>query len=99
MDAHAYLLFVAVGSALVGLWIAVRLARATPKTVKGAGLCVLVAWLLPGVARPLFVAALSRLPASAAILAAVFPVLVAMFALTAFALRYFVGLLGSAGAR
>jgi hypothetical protein len=96
MDAHAYLLLVAVGSALVGLWIAVRLERATPKTAKGAGLCILAAWLLPGVLAPLFVVALSHLPASLAILAAVFPVLVGTFALTAFALRYFVGLLGSA---
>src|SRR4051794_5363236 len=99
MDAHAYLLLVALGSALVGMWIAVRLEWATPKTARGAGLCVVAAWLLPGVVGPLFIAALSRMPATLAILVAVFPVLVVMFALTAFALRYFVGLLGSAGAR
>lgn len=94
MNAHAYLMLVAVGSALVGLWLALRLERFTPKSGKAAGLCMLVAWLLPGVIRPLFPAALLHLPVGFAILAAVFPVLVTMFVLTAWTLRYFAGLLG-----
>jgi hypothetical protein len=94
MNAHAYLMLVAAGSAAVGLWITVRLERLTPKTGRGAGVCVLAAWLVPGVMRSLFATALLHLPVGLAILVTIFPLLVVTFALTAWALRYFVGLLG-----
>jgi hypothetical protein len=84
MDPHAYLMALAIGSALVGLWVTVRLERATPKTGKGAGLCFLAAWIVAGLAGPLSGAALLYLPVGLALLATVFPVLAATFALTAF---------------
>lgn len=94
MDAHAYLFVVAVGSAGVGLWLAVRLQRFGPKTAGTAGLCFLFAWLLPGLAGPLLVAALVHLPVGLALLATVFPVLVASFALTAWTLQYLASRVG-----
>lgn len=96
MSAQTYLMVVVAGSASVGLWIVARLPRLGPATVRGAALCFLLAWLLPGLAAPLFAGALARLPAGPALLATVFPLLVATFALIAWALRYVVGRLGHA---
>jgi hypothetical protein len=94
MDAHAYVGIVAAGSALVGLWVAVRLERFAPTTAKGAGLCFLLAWLCPGLIGPLFLTALLHMPVGLAILSTLFPVLVVTFTLAALALRYFAGLIG-----
>jgi hypothetical protein len=96
MDPHVYVVAVAVGSALVGLWLAVRLNRFAPTSARAAGLCFVLAWLCPGLPGPLLVAALLHLPAGLAILATVFPVFVVTFALVAWVLRYLGGLLGHA---
>jgi hypothetical protein len=93
MDAQTDVGAVAVGSALVGLWLAVRLQRFAPAGARGAGLCFVLAWLSTGFAGPLFAAALLHLPAGLAVLATVFPVLVVTFALAAWVLRYLIGLL------
>jgi hypothetical protein len=99
VGAHAYLVFVVAGGALVGLWIVARLPKAGPTTTRGAALCFLFAWLLPGLAVPLLNAALPHLPAGPAVLVTVFPVLVATFAAIGLALRYVVGLLSGHTAR
>ena len=91
---HAYLMFVVAGGALVGLWIVARLPKAGPTTTRGAALCFLFAWFLPGLAVPLLNAALPYVPAGPALLVTVFPVLVATFAAVGLALRYVVGLVG-----
>jgi hypothetical protein len=92
-------MFVVAGSALIGLWIVARLPKLGPTTTRGAAFCFVLAWLVPSLAVPLLTAALSYLPAGLAVLATVFPLLVATFALVGFALRYVVGLLGGHAAR
>lgn len=92
-------MFVVAGGALIGLWIVTRLRKVGPTTTRGAAMCFVLAWLLPGLAPPLLTAALPYLPAGPAVLATVFPVLVATFAVIGIALRYVVGLLGGHTAR
>jgi len=96
---HAYLIVVVLGAGLVGLWIVARLPKVGPTTTRGAALCFLFAWLLLELAAPLLAGALLHLPAGPAVLATVFPVLAATFALIGLALRYVVGLLGGHTAR
>jgi hypothetical protein len=96
MDPHAFVMALALGGALLGLWLSVRFERVAPKTGKGAGLCFVAAWFVSGLAGPLAANALLYLPAGLALLVSVLPVLAVTFALTAWVLRYFVGLLGHA---
>ena len=95
MSAELFVACVVAGSAGVGLWLCVRL-RLAAKSGLSAAACFAAAWVLPGVAVPLVGFWLERVPAGPAILAAVFPVLTAAFALTAAGLRYLVDRLGSA---
>ena len=92
VDVDVYLAVVAVGSALVGLWLVVRLPSLAPRSLLGAGFCFAAAWVVPGLAVPLLTFAISRLPIGTAILVSVFPALSATFALLAAGLRYLVGL-------
>jgi hypothetical protein len=92
VDANAYLTVVAVASALIGLWLVVRLPSLAPRSLLGAGVCLASAWVVPGLAVPLLSLASARLPIGTAILVSVFPVLTATFALIAAGLRYVVGL-------
>jgi hypothetical protein len=96
MDPHAYAVAVVVGSALVGLWLAVRLQRFAPTNARSAGLCFVVVWLCPALAGPLLVAALLHLPVGLAVLVTVFPVFAVTFGLAGLLLRYLVGLIGHA---
>ena len=99
MGLHAYLLVVVAAAGLVGLWIVAHLPKVGPTTTRGAALCFVLAWAIPGLAPPLLAVALLHLPAGPAVLATVFPVLAATFALIGLALRYVVGLLGGHTAR
>lgn len=96
MAPQAYLMVLTAGSALVGMWLAVRFERIAPKTGRGAALCIVAAWLLSGLVGPFFAAARLHLPIGLALFVATFPVFAVTFALVAAALRYFVGLLGHA---
>ncbi len=92
MTADAYLAVVAAASALVGLWLIVRLPALVPRTLLGAGACFAAAWAVPGVAVPLLAATMTRLPVGPAILVSVFPPLTVTFGLVAAGLRYVAGL-------
>ena len=92
MHADGYLLVVTVASALVGLWLIVRLPSLAPRSLVGATACLASAWVVPAFAAPLLAAAMTRLEVGLAILVAVFPPLTATFALVAAGLRYFVDL-------
>ena len=91
MSASGYLVAVAIASALVGLWLVVRLSLG-PRSLLGAGACFASAWVVPALAVPLLGAAMARLPVGPAILVAVFPPLTATFALVGAGLRYVAGL-------
>ena len=91
-----FLVAVFVGSSLIGLWLATRLARFTPKSGYGAVACFALAWLVPGASMPVVQSALAALPVGVAILVSAFPVFVLTFALTAFGLRWLAGLMGNA---
>ncbi len=92
MDATGLLVAVAIGSALVGLWLIARLPSLTPRSLLGAAVCFGAAWVVPGLAVPLLDAAMPRLAVGPAILVAVFPPLTATFMLFGAGLRYLVGL-------
>jgi len=92
VDATLFLVLVAIGSALVGLWLLARLPSLAPKSLLGAAVCFGSAWIVPGLAVPLLAAAMLRLPIGFAILVAVFPLLTATFMLVGAGLRYLVGL-------
>jgi hypothetical protein len=96
MSSTAYLVAVAVGSASIGLWLVARFGRLTPKSALGAASCFALAWAAPGLVPALLARAMAGLPDSLAVLAVVFPVLVATFALIGFGLRYLVGAAGHA---
>jgi hypothetical protein len=96
MTTSVDLVAVLVGSALMGLWLAVRLERLTPRSGRTAACCLALAWLVPGLAMPILHFALAHLPPGLAVLSSVFPIFVATFALTALGLRYLVELAGSA---
>ena len=67
-------MFVVAGSALVGLWLVARLPKVGPTTTRGAALCFVLAWAVPGLAPPLLAVALLHLPAGPAVLATVFTI-------------------------
>lgn len=90
MDANAFLAVVAIASALVGLWLVVKVPLA-PRSLLGAVLCFAAAWIVPGFAGPLLNAALTHMATGLAILVAVFPPLTATFMLIAAGLRYVIG--------
>lgn len=90
MDANAYLAVVAVASALVGLWLSVKIPSLVPRSLLGAALCFAAAWIVPGFAGPLLNAAMTHMAIGPAILVAVFPPLTATFMLIAVGLRYVV---------
>ena len=96
MSPALFLVAVFVGSSLIGLWLAVRLERFTPKSGYGATACFALAWLIPGASLPLVGAALAVLPVGMALLVTAFPTFVATFALIGFGLRWLAGLLGHA---
>jgi hypothetical protein len=96
MDPHAYLAVVTVGAALMGLWLATRLAVVAPRGAVGAAACFALAWFTPKFCPPLLMAMAGRLPLGLAILCSIFPVLALSFALAACGLRYLVGLAGRA---
>lgn len=96
MNTGVYIVAVFVGSGLMGLWLAVRFDRLTPRSGRSAACCLALAWLVPGLAMPILDFALARLSLGLAILASVFPIFVATFALTAFGLRYLAELAGGA---
>lgn len=84
--------FLLVGSALTGLWLAVRLPRLTPRSLPGAAVLLAVTMLFATVVAPALVRfAVARLPFAAAAMLGAFPALVAIFAANALVLRYFVG--------
>jgi hypothetical protein len=95
VSTSAYLLVVAVASALVGLWLVVRLSLA-PRSLLGAGVCFASAWVIPGLAVPLLGAAIMRLPVGLAILVALFPPLTLTFMLVGAGLRFVAGLVDHA---
>ena len=92
MHANAYLLVVAVASALVALWLIVRVPSLAPRSLLGAAVCFAAAWIVPGVAVPLLHAAVMHMAIGLAILVAVFPTLTATFVLVGAGLRYAIGL-------
>jgi hypothetical protein len=92
VSTSAYLAVVAAASALVGLWLIVKLPSLAPRTLLGALVCFAAAWIVPGIAEPLLRAAMARMATGPAILVAVFPPLTATFMLIAAGLRYVVGL-------
>lgn len=92
MHASVYLAVVALASALVGLWLIVRLPWLAPRSMLGAVVCFGAAWIVPGFAVPFLNAAMMHLATGLAILVAVFPVLTATFMLIAAGLRYVIGL-------
>ena len=91
MTASAYLVVVAVASALVGLWSIAKVPSLAPRSLLGAALCFAAAWIVPGFAGPLLNAALTHMATGLAILVAVFPPLTAPFMLIAAGLRYVIG--------
>ena len=94
--------FLLVGSALTGLWVAVRLPRLAPRSLLGAvGLLLATMVFATAVAPELARVAVARLPFAAAAMLGAFPALVAIFAANALVLRYFVGAVApsSAGRR
>jgi hypothetical protein len=96
MSPQAYLALVVLGAAGIGVWLAVRFARFTPRRGWTAAACFAVAWLATAVAAPLELAAADHLPVGQALFVSIFPAFVATFALIAFGLRYVVSLLGHA---
>ena len=88
-------MYMLIGSALTGLWLALRLVRLTPKTFVGAITLLLSTIAFAAVAPVLLRFAVGRLPLAAALMLGAFPVLVAIFASSALVLRYFVASLGS----
>ena len=92
MDTNVYLAVVAIASALVGLWLIVRLPSLAPRSMLGAAVCFGLAWVVPGFAVPLLNAAMMHMAIGLAILVAVFPTLTATFMLIAAGLRYAMGL-------
>ena len=92
MYANAYLLVVAIASAVVGVWLIVRVPSLAPRSMLGAAACFGAAWIVPGFAVPLLNAAVMHMSIGLAILVAVFPTLTATFVLVAAGLRYAVGL-------
>jgi hypothetical protein len=92
VDASGFLVVVALGSALVGLWLVARLPSLAPRSLLGAALCFGAAWAVPALAVPLLDVAVPRLNVGPAILVAVFPPLTATFILFGAGLRYLVGL-------
>jgi hypothetical protein len=94
--------FLLVGSALTGLWLALRLPRLTPRSLLGAATLLILTMLFATVVAPALVrVAVARLPFAAAAMLGAFPALVAIFAANALVLRYFVGAVApsSAGRR
>ncbi len=91
MHANVYLLVVAIASALVGLWLIVRVPSLAPRSMLGAAVCFGAAWIVPGFAVPLLNAAVMHMSIGLAILAAVFPTLPTTFVLVAGGPRYAVG--------
>jgi hypothetical protein len=83
VDANVFLFVVALGSALVGLWLVARLPWLAPRSLLGAAACFALAWILPGLADQLLDLALARFSVGLAIMLAVFPALTATFALVA----------------
>ena len=92
VDVTAYLVVVAMGSALVGLWLIARVPRLAPRSLLGAVVCFGAAWVVPGFAVPLLKAAMVHMAIGPAILVAVFPAMTVTFMLIAAGLRYLVGL-------
>jgi hypothetical protein len=92
VDVTAYLVVVAMGSALVGLWAVAKLPALAPRSLLGAAVCFGAAWVVPGLAVPLLDMAMTHLATGLAILVAVFPLLTATFMLIGAGLRYLVGL-------
>jgi hypothetical protein len=83
--------FLLVGSALAGLWVAMRFARLTPKSLRGAAGLLLVTMVFATAVAPALVRlAVARLPFAAAAMLGAFPALVVIFAANALVLRYFV---------
>jgi hypothetical protein len=94
--------FLLVGSALTGLWVAVRLPRLTPRSLRGAAALLVVTMFFATVVAPALVrVAVAQLPFAAAAMLGAYPALVAIFAANAYVLRYFVGAVApsSAGRR
>jgi hypothetical protein len=89
---HAYLVVVTIGSALVGLWVVVKLPALAPRSLLGAAVCFGSAWIVPGLGEPLLGATMARMALGPAILVALFPPLAATFVLVGAGLRYVVGL-------
>jgi hypothetical protein len=84
--------FLLVGSALTGLWLAVRMPRLTPRSLPGAATLLVVTMFFATVVAPALVrVAVARLPFAAAAMLGAFPALVAIFAANALVFRYFVG--------
>jgi len=92
VSAGAFLAVVAIASALVGLWLIVKVPSLAPRSLLGAGVCFGSALIVPGLAVPLLSATIARLAVGPAILVAVFPLLTATFVLIAAGLRYLAGL-------
>lgn len=91
MTIETFSTFLLIGSALIGLWLAVRLSRLTPKSLVGAsGLLVATMVFATAVAPALVRLAVAGLPFAAAAMLGAFPALVAIFAANALVLRYFV---------
>jgi hypothetical protein len=84
-----------VGSALTGLWLAVRLVRLTPKTFLGATTLLASTIAFAAIAPVLLRFTVVRLPLAAALMLGAFPVLVAIFTSSMLVLRYFVVSLGT----
>jgi len=92
VDATVFLLAVAIGSALVGLWLIARLPWLTPRSLLGAAVCFGAAWVVPSFAVPLLKAAMAPIGVGPAILLTVFPLLTLTFMLIGAGLRYLVRL-------
>jgi hypothetical protein len=91
VHANVFLVVVAFASALVGLWLIVKLPSLAPRSLLGAVMCFGAAWIVPSFAVPLLNAAMMHMAIGLAILVAVFPTLTATFMLIAAGLRYAVG--------
>jgi hypothetical protein len=79
MSVHHFLLALVTGSAVIGLWLAVRFPSLAPESLKANGIAMAVAVLMPTLALPLFVPVGHVAGVFVAIFVVMLPVLVYLF--------------------
>lgn len=79
MPVHHFLLALVTGSAVIGWWIAVRFPSLAPGSLRGNGIALAVALLLPTLVLPLFVPVGQFVGVLGAIFVVILPVTVYLF--------------------